>query len=195
MATPDDINAAKRELRVAAAERRRRALLSLPRSGEDLRYRFLTAIPTADHDAISAFWPLSDELDTRPLINALAARGHRIGLPLVIKRGQPLLFRLWTPGTELVQGNFRVMTPPPEAPEVVPSLLIVPLLAFDRAGYRLGYGGGFYDRTLHKLRSADGPVLAAGVALSAQEVPAVPRDDTDQPLDWIVTEREAFAIG
>jgi 5-formyltetrahydrofolate cyclo-ligase len=87
------------------------------------------------------------------------------------------------------------MTPPPEAPEVVPSLLIVPLLAFDRAGYRLGYGGGFYDRTLQKLRGAGGDVLAVGVALSAQEVPAVPRDDTDQPLDWIVTEREAIAIG
>ncbi len=195
MATPDDINAAKRELRAAAAERRRHALLSLPRSGEDLRFRFLTAVPTADHDAISAFWPLADELDTRPLINALAARGHKIGLPVVIKRGQPLLFRLWAPGTELVQGNFRVMTPPPEAPEIVPSLVIVPLLAFDRAGYRLGYGGGFYDRTLQKLRSAGGRVVAVGVALSAQEVPAVPRDDTDQPLDWIVTEREAFAIG
>ncbi|MFM9845486.1 MAG: 5-formyltetrahydrofolate cyclo-ligase [Dongiaceae bacterium] len=194
MATPDDIDAVKRELRVAAAERRRQAVLSLPRSGEDLRDRFLAAIPTADHDAISAFWPLPDELDTRPLISALAARGHRIGLPVVIKRGQPLLFRLWTPETELVQGNFRVMTPPPDAPEVVPSLLIVPLLAFDRAGYRLGYGGGFYDRTLQKLRAALGGVLAVGVALSAQEVPAVPRDDTDQPLDWIVSEREAFAI-
>lgn len=195
MATPADINAAKRELRLAAAEGRRRALLSLPRSGEDLRFRFLTTIPTADHDAISAFWPLADELDTRPLIMALAARGHRIGLPVVTKKGQPLLFRLWAPGTELVQGNFRVMTPPPEAPEVVPSLLIVPLLAFDRAGYRLGYGGGLYDRTLQKLRGAGGDVLAVGVALSAQEVPAVPRDDTDQPLDWIVTEREAIAIG
>ena len=195
MATPADINATKREMRVAAAEGRRRALLSLPRSGEDLRFRFLTTIPTADHDAISAFWPLADELDTRPLIMALSARGHRIGLPVVVKKGQPLLFRLWAPGTELVQGNFRVMTPPPDAPELVPSLLIVPLLAFDRAGYRLGYGGGFYDRTLAKLRAARGNILAVGVALSVQEVPSVPRDDTDQPLDWIVTEREAFAIG
>ncbi|HVR68724.1 MAG TPA: 5-formyltetrahydrofolate cyclo-ligase [Verrucomicrobiae bacterium] len=195
MATPADINATKREMRVAAAEGRRRALLSLPRSGEDLRFRFLTTIPTADHDAISAFWPLADELDTRPLIMALSARGHRIGLPVVVKKGQPLLFRLWAPGTELVQGNFRVMTPPPDAPELVPSLLIVPLLSFDRAGYRLGYGGGFYDRTLAKLRAAGGNILAVGVALSVQEVPSVPRDDTDQPLDWIVTEREAFAIG
>jgi 5-formyltetrahydrofolate cyclo-ligase len=195
MTAPAEIDAAKREMRLVVAERRRQAVLSLPRSGEDLRDRFLAAIPIAGHDAVSAFWPLPDELDTRPLIKALATRGHRIGLPVVIKRGQPLLFRLWTPDTELVQGNFRVMTPPPSAPEVTPSLLIVPLLAFDRAGFRLGYGGGFYDRTLQKLRGANGDLLAAGVALAAQEVPAVPRDDTDQPLDWIVTEREAFATG
>jgi 5-formyltetrahydrofolate cyclo-ligase len=196
--TSAEIDAAKAELRVVVAERRRQAVLSLARAGEDLRDRFLAAIPVAGHEIVSAFWPLADELDTRPLISALAARGHTIGLPVVIKRGLPLLFRRWTPDTVLVQGSFRVMTPSPEAPEVVPSLLIVPLLAFDRAGYRLGYGGGFYDRTLHKLRGAAGAkseVLAVGVALSAQEVPSVPRDDTDQPLDWIVTEREAFPIG
>ena len=194
--TPAEIDAAKAELRVVLTERRRQAVLSLPRAGEDLRDRFLAAIPIVGHEIISAFWPLPDELDTRPLIKAVAARGHTIGLPVVIKRGQPLMFRRWTPETELVQGSFRVMTPPPDAPEVVPSLLIVPLLAFDRAGYRLGYGGGFYDRTLHKLRgaAAGGQVLAVGVALSAQEVPSVPRDDTDQPLDWIVTERDAFAM-
>ena len=193
--TPAEIDAAKAELRAVAAERRREAVLSLPRAGEELRDRFLAAIPVAGHEIVSAFWPLADELDTRPLISALAARGHTIGLPVVIKRGLPLLFRRWTPDTALVQGPFRVMTPPPEALEVVPSLLIVPLLAFDRPGYRLGYGGGFYDRTLHKLRGAAGRILAVGVALSAQEVDAVPRDDTDQPLDWVVTEREAFAIG
>lgn len=198
MAPSADIDAAKAELRTLVAERRRQAVQALPRAGEDLRDRFLAAIPADGHENVSAFWPLADELDTRPLIAALAARGHRIGLPVVIKKGQPLLFRHWTPETVLMQGSFRVMTPPPEAPEVVPSLLIVPLLAFDRAGYRLGYGGGFYDRTLHKLRTAEGAagkILAVGVALSAQEVPSVPCDDTDQPLDWIVTEREAFAIG
>jgi 5-formyltetrahydrofolate cyclo-ligase len=85
------------------------------------------------------------------------------------------------------------MTPPAEAPEVVPQLLLVPLLAFDRAGYRLGYGGGFYDRTIARLRAA-GDVLAVGVALAAQEVSAVPRDDTDEPLDWVVTDRDAIRI-
>ncbi len=86
------------------------------------------------------------------------------------------------------------MTPPPTAPEIVPQLLLVPLLAFDRAGYRLGYGGGFYDRTIAKLRAAD-EALAVGVTFAALEVSAVPRDETDQPLDWIVTEREAISVG
>jgi 5-formyltetrahydrofolate cyclo-ligase len=86
------------------------------------------------------------------------------------------------------------MTPLPTAPEIVPQLLLVPLLAFDCAGYRLGYGGGFYDRTIAKLRAA-GEALAVGVTFAALEVPAVPRDDTDQPLDWIVTERAAIRIG
>jgi 5-formyltetrahydrofolate cyclo-ligase len=95
---------------------------------------------------------------------------------------------------DLVQGNFRVLTPPPEAPEVTPAVILAPLLAFDRAGYRLGYGGGFYDRTIARLRAA-GKVLVIGVAYAAQEVPAVPRDATDQKLDWIVTEDGARRIG
>jgi 5-formyltetrahydrofolate cyclo-ligase len=95
---------------------------------------------------------------------------------------------------DLVRGSFRVMTPPPTALEIVPRLLLVPLLAFDRAGYRLGYGGGFYDRTIAKLRAA-GETLAIGVTFATLEVPAVPRDETDQPLDWIVTEREAIRVG
>ena len=121
-------------------------------------------------------------------------RGHPIGLPVILSKGQPLLFRRWEPTTELVRGPFRVMTPPSTALEIVPELLLVPLLAFDRAGYRLGYGGGFYDRTIAKLRAA-GDALAVGVAFAVLEVPAVPRDATDQPLDWIVTEREAIRAG
>jgi 5-formyltetrahydrofolate cyclo-ligase len=136
---------------------------------------------------------LDDELDPRPLFMALHDRGHPIGLPVIAAKGQPLLFRRWTPDVALVRGPFRVMTPPAEALEVVPRLLLVPLLAFDRTGYRLGYGGGFYDRTIAKLRAA-GDVLAVGVGLAVQGMDAVPRDDTDEPLDWIVTDQEAIRI-
>jgi 5-formyltetrahydrofolate cyclo-ligase len=159
-----------------------------------VRDNFLGAVEVPAGIPVSAYWPLEEEFDPRPLFTALHRRGHPIGLPVILGKGQPLLFRRWEPATDLVRGPFRVMTPPPTAPEIVPQLLLVPLLAFDRAGYRLGYGGGFYDRTIAKLR-AGGEALAVGVTFAALEVPAVPRDDTDQPLDWIVTEREAIRIG
>ena len=188
-----DIESAKWNLRRAAADRRRAAVQAAPQAGLVMRDRFLAALSLAAGAAVSAYWPLEDEFDPRPLFMELHRRGHPIGLPVIVGKGQPLLFRRWVPDLPLVRGSFRVMTPPAEAPEVLPQVLLVPLLAFDRAGYRLGYGGGFYDRTIAKLRAA-GDVLAIGVALAAQEVAAVPRDDADEPLDWIVTEREAIRI-
>jgi 5-formyltetrahydrofolate cyclo-ligase len=188
-----DIETAKRDLRREAADRRRIAVQASPHACFAVRDRFLAAITPAVGAAASAYWPLEDEFDPRPLFMELHRRGHPIGLPVIVGKGQPLLFRRWTPDIALVRGSFRVMTPPPESPEVIPQVLLVPLLAFDRAGYRLGYGGGFYDRTIAKLRAA-GDVLAVGVTLAALEVPAVPRDDTDEPLDWIVTEQEAIRI-
>ena len=191
-----DIDAAKRALRVEAAARRRAAIAVLPpaEAGSRVRDALIAAIAVPTGVPVSAFWPLEDEFDPRPLIDHFHAAGHPIGLPVVVRRGEPLVFRRWQPGMDLVQGNFRVLTPPPEAPEVTPAVILAPLLAFDRAGYRLGYGGGFYDRTIAKLRAA-GRVLVIGVAYAAQEVPAVPRDATDQKLDWIVTEEGARRIG
>lgn len=188
------IESAKRDLRRQAAERRRQALTHRASAASAVQDRFLQTFSLAPAVAISAFWPLDDEFDPRPLFTELQRCGHAIGLPVVVGKGRPLLFRHWLPDMELVRGSFRVMTPPPESPEIVPDLLLVPLLAFDREGYRLGYGGGFYDRTIARLRSERGAV-AVGVAFAAQEVPAVPRDATDQPLDWIVTESEVVRLG
>jgi 5-formyltetrahydrofolate cyclo-ligase len=143
--------------------------------------------------AASGFWPFGPEIDVRPILYHLHAAGHPIALPVVVKRGLPLIFRAWAPGQPLVAGSFGVPRPEKDRPELTPRLLIVPLLAFDRDGYRLGYGGGFYDRTLAGLR-AKGRVLAVGVGFSVQEVSRVPRDATDERLDWMVTEREAFPI-
>jgi 5-formyltetrahydrofolate cyclo-ligase len=145
------------------------------------------------NDVVSGFWPFGPEIDVRPILYHMHAAGHPIALPVVIRRGLPLLFRQWQPGQALVAGSFGVPRPDKNRPELTPEVLIVPLLAFDRAGYRLGYGGGFYDRTLAGLR-AKGRALAIGVAFSVQEVPAIPRDETDQRLDWMVTERESFQI-
>jgi 5-formyltetrahydrofolate cyclo-ligase len=107
----------------------------------------------------------------------------------VVARGAPLIFRDWTPETRFIPGGFKTEVPEPAAPEVVPTMLLVPLLAFDLKGYRLGYGGGFYDRTLVKLRAAS-KVTAIGFAYEGQRVDEVPRAEYDQPLDAILTERE-----
>jgi 5-formyltetrahydrofolate cyclo-ligase len=153
---------------------------------------FKSAISVPAGATISGFWPMGDEMDVTPLLAQLHAAGHPIGLPVVVKKGEPLIFRSWQPGQTLVSGGFGTEIPAPSAPEVVPDVLIVPLLAFDSNGYRLGYGGGFYDRTLHKLRG-NGNALAVGVGYAAQHVVRVPRDEYDQPLDWIITEKGAHS--
>jgi len=190
----DNLTAIKAELRHAMSERRRRAAAEAPPSAPmQARDRFLKSIPLHAGAIVSAFWPLPDEFDTKPLMRALHEAGHPIGLPVVQKRGLPLKFRLWTPDTKLTRGNFNVEIPGDECAECVPEVLIVPLLAFDRAGYRLGYGGGFYDRTIAMLRAAGTPI-ACGWGYAGQEIDAVPHDDTDARLDWVVTETEAIRI-
>ena len=134
---------------------------------------------------LSGYMPMRTEIDPLP---AMAAHQGPVGVPVIVAKAQPLRFREWTPGCALVAGEFGALIPA-EGGWLEPQVLIVPLLAFDARGYRLGYGGGFYDRTLEGLR-ARGPVLAVGFAFAAQEVEAVPIDATDQRLDMIVTERE-----
>jgi 5-formyltetrahydrofolate cyclo-ligase len=153
-----------------------------------LRDRFLAAVPLAEGVVVSAYWPMGDEMDPRPLMEALVALGHRLALPAIRAAGQPLDFRAWRPGDALQPAGFGTQEPPATAEELRPGLLLVPLLAFDAAGYRLGYGGGFYDRSLALLRAA-GDTLAVGLAYAGQQVAAVPREATDQPLDLVITER------
>ncbi|MBI1777239.1 MAG: 5-formyltetrahydrofolate cyclo-ligase [Proteobacteria bacterium] len=185
-------DAAKRRLRQLMLTKR--AGLSRLEAGGLLVQRFQSLPPLAPGLAVSGFWPIGDEIDVRPLLAALDRRGHPIGLPVVIRRGEPLLFRRWQPGDTLVAARFGLSVPAPEAPQIEPDLLLVPLLAFDRAGYRLGYGGGFYDRTLAQLRRHR-RVTSVGVAFAGQEVPEVPRGESDERLDWVVTDAEAIRIG
>jgi 5-formyltetrahydrofolate cyclo-ligase len=135
---------------------------------------------------ISLFAAIRTEIDPAPLAASLHAQGHVIALPVVVGPARPLIFRRWAPDVALIRGAFGAPIPP-EGPELTPDLVIAPLLAFDRACARLGYGGGYYDRTLAKLR-ATSPVPAAGLAYAAQEVPQVPREATDICLDAILTE-------
>lgn len=184
-----DLKAEKKRLRAAALTQRAAAARAAGDGGPRLCQHLLAAIEIPAGGVVSGYWPMRDEIDPRPTLEALHARGHPIGLPAMPGKAQPLEFRAWTPGTALEDGGFGTQIPPASAETVTPQVLLVPLLAFDRAGYRLGYGGGFYDRTLAKLRAADPQTQAVGVAYLGQEIETVPRDAYDQPLDAIVTEQ------
>jgi 5-formyltetrahydrofolate cyclo-ligase len=136
---------------------------------------------------VSGYLPIRSEADPLPAMALAALRGP-VAVPVVVARGAPLSFRRWHPGAVLEPGPLGTRAPPAAAGDLRPEILIVPCLAFDRAGYRLGYGGGFYDRTLAALRADGGPVLAIGFAFAAQEQAAVPRAAHDARLDAIVTE-------
>lgn len=138
---------------------------------------------------VAGYWPLGGEIDPRPLMAALAGLGCRLALPVVVARAAPLEFRAWAEGEPLEAGPHGTAHPPTTAPRLRPDVVLVPLLGFDRGGWRLGYGGGYYDRTLQSLRET-APIRAIGLAFAAQEMAAVPRDGHDQPLDAIATERE-----
>ena len=147
--------------------------------------------PTVSQKIISGFFPYQSEIDTRLLLGKLAGDGWTTCLPIVIANGEPLLFRRWLPGEPTVPGVWGIPRPPETSPELEPDVLIIPLLAFDRKGFRLGYGGGFYDRTLEKLRTLK-KIIAIGVAYAAQELDDVPHGGHDQPLNYIMTEREVI---
>jgi 5-formyltetrahydrofolate cyclo-ligase len=140
---------------------------------------------------VSAFHPLGDEPDTLPLLTALAAEEFATALPAVVGRGSPLAFRLWRPGAPTRAGAMSIREPLDDAPAVDPDLLFVPLACFDRRGHRIGYGAGYYDRTLARLRALK-PIHAAGVAYGVCEIAAVPYEAHDQSLDAVVTEQETI---
>jgi 5-formyltetrahydrofolate cyclo-ligase len=188
-----------------ATEKKRLRLLALGRRaalGEDARR---AASETAARHAVAAlgdvggltislFCAFRDEIDTAPLAVELRTRHARLALPVILGRDRPLLFRRWRAEDVLVpSGAFRIPEPPAEAEEVLPDVLMVPLAAFDRRGYRIGYGAGFYDRTLALLR-ARRPVRALGYAFACQEVDEVPAEPHDELVDMMITERESFSV-
>lgn len=168
------------ETRAAAAE-------AVAREGEALVARLKPA-------SVSTFFSVRGEIDAEPLMARLAACGVAMALPVIVQKDAPLVFRAWAPGETLEKKRFGLMEPPASAPEIAPELLFVPLAAFDDRGYRLGYGGGFYDRTLERLR-ARGRAVAIGLAFAEQRVERVPIDAYDQRLDGVLTERGLTTIG
>ncbi|MBE2248365.1 MAG: 5-formyltetrahydrofolate cyclo-ligase [Myxococcus sp.] len=184
MSVADEKAALRRRLEAV----REQAAAAAPGAAELVARRF--SVPTAPA-VVAGTFPMRCELDPRPLMRRLEALGARLALPRTPRRGSPLTFHLWTAQTQLVTSRFGVTEPAPDTPHVTPTLVLVPLLAFDRTGARLGYGGGFYDVTLAALRAV-GPVEAIGLAYAAQEVDRVPTEPHDAPLDGVLTEREAL---
>lgn len=188
--------------------RQRRAGLGLDRAAAALAVadRFQALFPDLPPDLPVAFYrPLGDELDIMPLLARLSAAGRPCLLPVCAARDQALLFRRWRPGEPLAPDALRLPAPPATAPVMRPGVILLPLLAFDRQGGRLGYGGGFYDRTLAALRAPLtagtapaaarwGGVRAVGVGFAEQELDSVPLGEHDQGLDWIITERWAGPV-
>ncbi|MBI1416327.1 MAG: 5-formyltetrahydrofolate cyclo-ligase [Limimaricola sp.] len=141
---------------------------------------------------LAGYMAMRTEIDPGPAMAEAAGHGA-VCVPVIMGKDQPLQFREWTPAARMIDGPFGAKVPETGG-WVVPEVLIVPLVAFDRRGGRLGYGGGFYDRTLEGLRAA-GPVLAIGFAWAAQEDEALPLEPVDQPLDLIVTEAGVITPG
>lgn len=188
----------KKQVRAAARARRKQAVAD---GGPEAAARLAEMVVDRAGDlglrsgaAVSGYWPMAEEMDVRPLLGRLHDMGLTCCLPVVVAKATPLVFRRWTPGMALNDGAFNLHEPGEDSPEVRPDVVLAPLLAFDAAGHRIGWGGGFYDRTTAKLR-ADGRVAVVGVAFAGQEVPSVPHDDLDQPLDWIATDRFVRRIG
>ena len=148
-------------------------------------------VAAASGAVVAGFMPMKSEINPLPLMRKLAAAGARLALPVVAGRGKPLIMRAWGIGEPLAAGVWGIREPEPSAAVVAPDILLVPLLAFDRAGQRIGYGAGYYDLTIAALRAKQA-VIAIGVAFAAQEIAAVPATPHDAPLDLVLTEREVI---
>lgn len=178
----------KRDWRARAREARREAHARFgSRIGAILAANFFARFSYPPSIDIAGYWPIGEEADIRPLMTALDQRGHRVALPRVIRREAPLRFIRWRPGDDLAPGFGAIPEPAADGEAITPSVILLPLLAFDADGRRLGYGGGFYDRTLADLR-ARAQVEAIGVAYSEQEVDSLSVAEHDEHLDWVVTE-------
>lgn len=182
----DSVKALKARLRTEA--RHRRSAIPAGRMAADsaaLAGLDLACLGLLDGTEVAAYAALPGELDPAPLADRLQASGACLSLPRITDDRRSITFRRWHPGDPVSTGVWGIREPLATAKPVTPAIVLLPLLSFDRLGYRLGYGGGYYDRALAGLR-ATGPVLAVGLAFSEQEIDAVPHLDYDQRLDWVL---------
>lgn len=185
----DEVRAWRKAKRpVLIAER-----LAVPREERARRNAVITArigevLPGLAEKRIGFYWPFKGEYDPRPLVRSLRERGARLALPVVVEKARPMRFREWWPHMRMVPGIWNIPVPD-EGEWVEPEALLVPLLGFDRQGYRLGYGGGYYDRTLAAMAAKP---LAVGLGFEQSRLPTIHPQPHDIPMDLIITERQAF---
>jgi 5-formyltetrahydrofolate cyclo-ligase len=182
----------KQGLRAEARALREKAhQLAGPGAAMLIADNFLVGLPWQPARFIAGYLPIHNEADVAPLLRQLADHGKDLLLPIVMGPDLPLEFRRWAPGDPLEPGPFNTLQPSDAAERAVPDLLLVPMLAYDESGGRLGYGGGYYDRSLAALRKR-GKVSAVGIAYAAQKMKSLLREAHDQPLDWVVTEQSVW---
>ncbi len=189
---PDPLSAEKAELRKLARATRNAISPEQRRADADRVAQGGLPVSLEASHAIGGHYPTVREFDCLPLLARLSSEGHTVALPAV-DGDAPLIFRRWSAGEPLVKGPMNIMEPA-SGDIISPSVLLLPLLAFDARGYRLGYGGGHYDRTLEMLRR-EGEVIAIGLAFDEQEVAQLPTGPHDQRLDWIVTPSRRLRFG
>lgn len=157
----------------------------------------VTAIPIhlefSPGTVVAGYSPINSEIDPLPLMRALAEKGAALALPVIVARDHPLIFRAWRPEDGLVRGQYGIFEPSSDAQDVDPDIVLVPLAAFDRAGHRIGYGRGYYDRTLQNLRAMK-KITVIGLAFAVQEIEIVPALPHDEQLDCVLTERELIDL-
>jgi len=191
---PDQqIEEAKAALRLKARASRA-AILDSTRSGaaKAVADHFADAVALQSTQCVAGYWRIKDEMDCQPILIRLMDSGQPVCLPVVMGDGEPIEFRLWEDGTPLYEAGFGTLAPSELAPRVVPDIVIMPLLGFDARGTRLGYGGGYYDRTLEHLSTRP---LLVGLAFAAQEMDNIPHEAHDVPLDLVVTEKGIRRFG
>lgn len=193
--TDNDLAAAKARLR-GEARTRRTALSPAARAAmsERIATRAIGLMESRRSSVVAAYVAMRSEVDLSALVAWAHERGCDVALPAVVGAGR-MVFRLHPPGGRLVDAGFGTVAPPDDAPVVTPDTVFAPLIAFDRTGGRLGWGGGFYDGAVARLRTGGGAPLVAGAAFGVQETVAIPREPHDRPLDLVITEDETIACG
>jgi 5-formyltetrahydrofolate cyclo-ligase len=190
----DELIARKAELRrIALARRETMPPEARAAAAEALAARELP-VAVSPGVVVSGYSSIKAEINPIPLLRRFAEAGAALALPAIAGRGKPLIMRAWTFGAPLARGQWGIKEPPPDAPEVKPDILVVPLAAFDRRGFRIGYGAGYYDMTINALRKIK-PAIAIGIAYAVQEVTEIPTHERDARLDFVLTERDVIRCG